>query len=303
MKKLLILLALVAISLSKLYSQQLPLYSQYMLNGFLLNPGMAGSVDYIPVRLTVRQQWVGIKNAPSTQALSGHMLLNNQKIGVGGYIFNDKFGAVTRTGIQGAFAYHMPITNDTKLGLGLSFTAFQYKLDETNLNLIDENDPTISESIQSTFIPDANFGVYLYNEKYFAGIAAHHLIQYKIKLGDNTTSSSRMIRHYFATAGYKFDVGGDFQVEPSFLFKGTEVTPMQMDINLKAYYKKNYWLGVSYRTDKSIIALLGVKYDKYFLGYAFDYTMSNIKNYESGSHEIMFGVNFGEGANKGSSLL
>ncbi len=303
MKKLLILLFVVALSLPKLYSQQLPMYSQYMLNGFLLNPGMAGSVDYIPVRLTVRQQWVGIKNAPSTQALSGHMLLNNQKIGVGGYVFNDKFGAVTRTGVQGAFAYHLPITNDTKLGLGVSFTAFQYSLDETNLNLIDENDPTISQNVQSTFIPDANFGAYLYNDKYFVGLAAHHLIQYKIKLGDNTTSSSRMIRHYFVTGGYKFDLNEDFQLEPSLLFKGTEVTPMQLDINVKAYYKKNYWLGVSYRTDKSIIALLGVKYDKYFLGYAFDYTMSNIKNYESGSHEIMFGVNFGEGSNKGSSLL
>ncbi|MFH2094246.1 MAG: type IX secretion system membrane protein PorP/SprF, partial [Bacteroidota bacterium] len=69
------------------------------------------------------------------------------------------------------------------------------------------------------------------------------------------------------------------------------------------YYMKNYWLGVSYRSSMDIVAILGIKVDKYFIGYAFDYPFSNIHNYSSGSHEIMIGVNIGEGANTGSSLL
>jgi type IX secretion system PorP/SprF family membrane protein len=76
-------------------AQQLPLYSQYMMNAFLLNPAIAGSVDYFPVRLTARQQWVGINDAPSTQALSAHYLFEYQKLGVGGYIFNDQFGPMS----------------------------------------------------------------------------------------------------------------------------------------------------------------------------------------------------------------
>lgn len=60
--------------LTDLYAQQLPLYSQYMMNSFLLNPAIAGSVDYFPVILTARRQWVGINNGPSTQAISTHYL-------------------------------------------------------------------------------------------------------------------------------------------------------------------------------------------------------------------------------------
>lgn len=52
------------------FSQQVPLYSQYMLNGFLLNPAVAGSEGYTAVNLTAREQWIGLNEAPRTYALS-----------------------------------------------------------------------------------------------------------------------------------------------------------------------------------------------------------------------------------------
>lgn len=285
-------------------AQQLPLYSQYMMNGFLLNPAIAGSVDYFPVMVTARQQWVGIKDAPSTQAISGHYLFNNQKLGLGGYIFNDKFGPISKTGIQAAFAYHLPLTGiDSKLGFGLAFKAFQFKFDQSKLVTIQENDPVVNYGVTSQFVPDADFGVYLYNKKYFVGIAATQLIQFNINLGDSSIDKNQIIRHYYGTAGYKFTLSEDFDLEPSFLFKTTAAAPVNVDINVKAYYKKNYWLGFSYRSDKDIVAMLGVKINKFYLGYAFDYTTSNIKDYSNGSHEILIGFNILEGANKGSRLL
>lgn len=304
MKKILFLVCFIGLSIGVINAQQLPLYSQYMMNGFLLNPGIAGSVDLFPVTLTARQQWVGINDAPSTQALSTHVLLGNQKFGVGGYIFNDMFGPVSRIGIQGVFAYHLPLPGiDSKLGMGLAFKGFQYKLDETQLVIIDDSDPSISNAVESTFVPDADFGLYLYNNKYFVGASATQLIEFKIKLGDNVNNENKMVRHYFFTGGYKFAMGKDFELEPSVLVKGTERTPFQFDINAKAYYKKNYWLGVSYRSSNDIIAMIGLKVNKLYFGYAFDYTTSNIKNYTSGSHEIMIGYNINEGKQKGSSLL
>ena len=288
---------------STLKAQQLPLYSQYMMNAFLLNPGITGSVDYVPLRLTARQQWAGIKDAPSTQAISAHGLLNNQKMGVGGYIFNDKFGPISNTGIQASYAYHLPISGETKLGMGISFSAFQFKIDESNLHAIDNSDVALSWTTEKVFVPDANFGLYLYSDKYFVGISGAQLIQYKIKLDNELAGNNQMIRHYYLTGGYTFTLNDNFDIQPSVLIKGTEKTPFNVDINVKAFYKKNYWLGLSYRTSESIIALLGLKVNRYYIGYAFDYTMSTIKNYSSGSHEIMIGVNFGEGANRGSSLL
>lgn len=302
MKKFLVLI-FASISLVST-AQQLPLYSQYMMNAFLLNPAIAGSVDYFPIRLTARQQWVGINDAPSTQALSAHYLFEYQKLGVGGYIFNDNFGPMSRIGIQACASYHLPLTGiSSKLGIGFALKGFQFKFDESKLKAIDDADPALSYSTITKFVPDADFGVYLYNNKYFVGISATQLVQLNIDFGDSSIDKNAIIRHYYAMGGYKFTLNDDFDVEPSLLFKGTMQTPWQIDFNVKAYYKRMYWLGVSYRSSKDIVAMLGVKIKKYYLGYAFDYTLSNIKRYTSGSHEILLGINITEGKNRGSKLL
>jgi type IX secretion system PorP/SprF family membrane protein len=304
MKKLLILAFISITGIYYVNAQQLPLYSQYMMNGFLLNPAMAGSVDYTPIRLTARTQWTGIEDAPKTFALSGHTLFNNKKVGVGGYIYSDMFGPIMRTGIQGSFAYHLSLDGmNSKLAFGLSMQGYQFRLDESKLSLIETSDPAITYGVESRFLPDATFGAHLYNTQYFVGISATQLFQFKVNLGEDNTDQNKMVRHYYATAGYKFNAGENMEIEPSFMLKATEVSPLQVDINLKAIYQKNYWLGVSYRTQDAIIAMLGIKVDKYYIGYAFDYTMSNIMDYSNGSHEILIGFNLGEGATKGSRLL
>lgn len=304
MKKILILTAIIVAGFLTLKAQQLPLYSQYMMNGFLLNPAMAGSVEYTPIRLTARTQWVGITDAPKTFALSGHTLFSNKRVGVGGYIYSDMFGPISRTGIQGAFAYHLPLDGmNSKLAFGLSMSGYQFRLNESKLTLIEDADPAINYGVQTKILPDATFGMHLYNTQYFVGVAATQLFEFKVNLDNATGGENKMIRHYYALAGYKFNASDDFEVEPSVMFKATEVSPVQLDFNLKAYYQKNYWLGVSYRTKDAIIAMLGVKVNQYYIGYAFDYTMSNIMDYSTGSHEILIGVNFGEDANKGSRLL
>lgn len=285
-------------------AQQLPLYSQYIMNAFLINPAIAGSVDYFPIRLTARQQWVGINDAPSTQALSAHYLFEYQKLGVGGYIFNDNFGPMSRLGIQACASYHLPLTGiSSKLGIGLALKGFQFKFDESKLKAIDDADPALSYSTITKFVPDADFGVYLYNDKYFVGVSATQLVQLNIDFGDSSIDKNAIIRHYYAIGGYMFTLNDDFDVEPSLLFKGTMQTSWQIDFNVKAYYKRMYWLGVSYRSSKDIVAMLGVKIKKYYFGYSFDYTLSNIKRYTSGSHEILLGINITEGKKKGSKLL
>lgn len=285
-------------------SQQIPLYSQYMMNGFLLNPAMAGSNDYMPIRLTARDQWEGLNGTIITGAISAHSPVGiGKQHGVGGYIYSDIVGPISRTGFMGAYAYHLKFDGiDSKLGLGLSMSAFQYVVDESDLNLLDDGDEVITGTKESTFSPDANFGAYFYNSKYYIGFAANQLLP--IDVGINGRNKNEMIRHYFLMGGYIFNLNEDFDLEPSLLAKATEKTPAQLDVNLKAYYKKNYWLGFSYRTSNALVCILGVKVDKLYFGYSFDYTFGTIKNYaEYGSHEIMIGFNIGEGTQTGSTLL
>jgi type IX secretion system PorP/SprF family membrane protein len=275
-----------------------------MMNRFLINPAITGNVDYIPLRLTARQQWVGIDDAPSTQAISAHTLLGNKKMGVGGYIFADRFGPETKVGIQANYSYILELNGiNSKLSFGIAFKAFQYKLDYTMMTAIDEDDPTLNNTAETAFVPDADFGVYLQGERYYAGISATQLIQLPIEISGQSIEDNTMVRHYYLLGGYRFQISDKFELEPSVLAKGTEKTPFNLDINLKGIYMQNYWVGVSYRTSQSIIGMLGLKYQGFVFGYAFDYTTSEIQNFQSGTHEIIIGYNFGEGKNKGSSLL
>jgi len=285
MKKIYIVLCL-SLLIVKGFSQQQPLYSQYMLNAFLLNPAIAGTDETSPLKLTFRQQWVGIEDAPSTQAISGHTLLDAlENCGVGGFIYRDKFGPVSQTGIHGAFSYHLKVAANTNMSFGLSMSGFQYVINESNLNIINPADPSITGKTESVWVPDANFGLYLRNPKFYLGVSSTQLIQKKFNLSAYNLGS--MIRHYYFTSGYNWQINEHYILTPSLLLKTTEFTPVQMDINAQIFYKKLFLIAFSYRNKDASVAMIGFKKERFQFGYAFDYTLSKLSTYTHGSHEIM----------------
>jgi type IX secretion system PorP/SprF family membrane protein len=313
-------------------AQQLPVYSQYMMNAFLLNPAVAGHEGYTAINLTAREQWIGLKDAPGTYALSAQTrLLKNSyisrsasirrrkkvmsrsgRVGYGFYAYTDMAGAFNRTGIQGSYSYHIPLES-SQLSLGVSITAYQFRIDENRIKLLDVDDELLLNTEKSALIPDANFGVYFSNEHIYAGISAMQLFQSPLKLGaDKDGPGFRMVRHYFVMAGYRFEISRNLLLEPSFLFKTTEKFISQFDINAKMYFQENYWAGLSFRTGgsysiveesfngkgASAIIMGGVRIDRYYFGYAFDYTFNAIGARTLGSHEIMAAVKFGDNARR-----
>jgi type IX secretion system PorP/SprF family membrane protein len=181
------------------------------------------------------------------------------------------------------------------------------------MKLLDEDDQLLLNTEKSAFIPDANFGVYYTDQHLYAGISAMQLFQTPVKLGaDKDGPGFKMIRHYFVMAGYRFELNRDLLMEPSFLFKTTEKFIAQIDLNVKMYFKENYWAGLAFRTGGSysiveesmngkgscMIFMGGVRFDRYYFGYAFDYTFNAIGARSLGSHEIMAAVKFGDNARR-----
>jgi len=310
MKRILIILVLCIGLVNWVEAQQLPQYSQYMNNNFLLNPGVTGSEEYIPIRLTARQQWVGIDRAPSTQALSGNFVLNNEKIGLGAYFFKDAFGPNSKTGAQLSFSYIMPVGLwDSKLALGVSGVIFQYAFDQSKEKWLDVGDPLLNGEIQTAMVPDANFGIYWHNDRFYLGLSANQLMQFQVDLLGYDASKNTLVRHYFMMAGYKIAINDKFDIEPSTQVKFMSAAPPSIDLNVRGIYKKDYWFGISYRagiptsTGTTLIAMLGMNYKKYIFGYAYDYPLTNLNRYTSGTHEIVIGVNLNKPTPVGSSLL
>jgi len=299
------------------FSQQVPLYSQYMLNGFLLNPAVAGSEGYTAVNLTAREQWIGLNEAPRTYALSfqtrilkksyisrgssikkrGRQGSRGGNVGVGGYIFNDRNGAVERIGLKGTYAYHINL-EQSQLSFGLSLVAYQFRLDEDLIHLADPGDPLWLDAHKSVFIPDADAGVYYTARNYWVGFSVDQLFESTLKIGDSGYDRYVMERNYYLLGGYDFDVTKDITLSPSTLIKLAENGKLQADISGKFYYQQSYWGGLTYRTGHAIIVMAGVSIDKLIFGYAFDIGLNSIMKHSYGTHEFTFIAKFGENARR-----
>jgi type IX secretion system PorP/SprF family membrane protein len=304
-------------------AQTVPMYSQYIMNGFLVNPSFAGRDGYTTVNLTVREQWVGMAGAPSTYAVSFQTrILKNSfiskstavrkkiikptkggKVGLGGYVFNDNNAIFHRTGFQLAYSYHIAmgrtegVPND--LSFGLAMTAYQFAVNMNGL-IYDQSDPVLLSYDRSVFIPDFNFGASFTTTRYYVGFAMTNLLRGSLIFADTSKINRQELGNYFLTGGIKFPLATDWILEPSAFIKASDMffKSVQMDLTARVYYKEDYWAGLSYRTNDAIIGLFGLKYDRFYFAYAFDFTLTDIRKQSYGTHELSIAVKFGESARR-----
>jgi type IX secretion system PorP/SprF family membrane protein len=313
MKKYLILFTFL-LGASVAEAQQKALSSQYMTNYFLLNPAVAGYEKDLNFKAGFRNQWVGFEGAPQTFYLSGEgALFQNSRRrrrgrmqgfhGVGGYLYTDNTGPTRQTAVLASYAYHVPLNRELWLSSGMFVGAQQFKFDPNKVQLADNSnhlDPVTASGPINKFMPDLTLGVNLHSEQFFVGVSLFQVLGNKFFEVENGTSDSRLYRHLFVSGGYNFDVKKNISLSPSILFKYAEPAPVQADFNLKGIYhfskrrrSKNddqIWAAVSYRTQDAVVALLGTQFkEQYQFSYSYDITVSKLRPYSAGSHEIMLG--------------
>lgn len=306
-------------------AQQLPQYSQYMMNKFLINPAVAGSEGYTAFNLTAREQWIGMTNSPRTYAFSaqtrvlrnsfiskgasirkkGQSASRSGKVGLGGHVFTDQSGLVNRTGLKLTYSYHITFQRG-QLSFGLSGSLYQFRVDKEAIRLYNPDDNLVNNYNNRMFIPDADVGVYYSDPKMFGGISASQLFSASLKFGQGSYENFRLLRHYYLMGGYNFDINDYLILEPSVLLKTSEMWTFQLDLTGKLYIYEDYWAGLSYRTGAqagAIIIMGGLKVDKFYFGYSFDYTLSSIMRHSFGSHEFMIALKLGDNARRYKWLI
>jgi type IX secretion system PorP/SprF family membrane protein len=185
----------------------------------------------------------------------------------------------------------------SQLSFGISGVGYQFSVDDSKIRLV-EQEEFYTFADKSIFIPDANVGVYYSDPKLYAGLSVSQMFQSALRLGERGYAEYKMKRYYYLTSGYDFEVNDFLTIEPSFLFKSTEDLNWQADFNTKFVFNEEYWAGLSYRTGGALIFMGGVRVDKYFFGYAFDYTLSSIMKHSYGSHEFMIAIRFGDNSRR-----
>ena len=280
---------------SSLQAQQMPQYTQYMFNDFVINPAIAGVYNYYQIRTNHRFQWVGLLDPPMTNSIAAYGPHSKLPMGYGGYIYNDVTGPTSRTGITGSYAYNVAVSGDLRLSMGLSASIMQYRIDGTQLNPADVSDPAILSLVSTSYLPDAGLGLYLYSDRFYVGLSAAQLLNNNIKIFDNKDGLNRLKTHFNLIGAYHFWIDENWLIEPSVMVKGTAPKELGFDVTARVEWKQTLWGAVSYRYHEAVGVMLGYSFDQtLFFGYAYDIGISDLRKYNTGSHEVMIGYRFND---------
>ncbi len=299
-------------------AQQGPLYSQYMINKFLVNPAVAGVNGYTSINMAVRDQYSGFVNSPRTFSIAAQTRMlddsyitrklqvkknpkkatRDEKVGLGAHIYNDRNGIVSKTGVELTYSYHLNFNNNYQWSFGISGSGFQYKLDDSQTLLFNPDDPLLNSNKKSFWVPDATIGTYFSNKKLYAGLSMNNLFGSALKLGSSHIKDNfRTARTFNIMSGFRYGFENGFSIEPSAILRAAKLAT-EFDISGKLIYQDDYWMGLSYRSNKTMVLMLGVSVEVFYFAYAYDASFGAVRNYGSGSHELMLGVRFGDNSTR-----
>lgn len=267
------------------YAQQDAQFTQYMYNTINVNPGYAGSRGVMSIFGLHRTQWVGIDGAPTTNAFSLNTPINNSNLGLGVSFINDKIGPTSENNISVDVSYSVPMNEDYKLSFGIKGSANLFNLDSGELNPQDPGDDHLQD-VDNKFTPNIGAGVYLHSDKFYAGLSIPSFIKTENYDDDDYSVRQREINYYFIT-GYVFDITPDLKFKPALLTKMVAGAPLQVDVSGNFMLYDKLTLGVAYRWSAAISGMAGFQItDGLFIGYGYDHETTNLKHYNSGSHEV-----------------
>jgi len=286
----------------QVYAQQIPVFSQYIYNPYLYNPGRAGADDLGNVYLSGRRQWTSMPDAPITQTLTFDTPIKDGRSGIGATAFVDNTHIITKLGIMGSYAYRFKFDEEGthSLGAGLSVGLLHQRVDIENATVEDVGDPALlnGDNLRRTVF-DASFGIHYRFKRLNVDVSIPQITNTDVIFRNQTGSTSTydLLSHYLASVRYKFGFGeSKISLEPVAILRATAGLPVQVDGNLVLDWNDRVWFSLGYRSNTAAVnGGLGVRiHDKLSATYTFE--MPPRKDDRTGlgyTHEILLGFRFG----------
>ncbi len=318
MRKTITLVTLLMLGALAAKAQQDPMFTNYMFNSLIFNPAYAGSRDHAAINLLHRTQWWGIDGAPTTQSISMHTPLKNERVGVGFSVVNDKVGPTNSLDANVSYAYRIPVGKG-KLSVGLQGGITNFRADWSKLSIEQAGDIPFSENV-NWWKPNIGAGVYYYTKNFYTGLGVPRIIEYDLipNRTDQLPIYAKQFRHFYYTLGGAIPLKGNALIfKPSLLIKSAAAdsrfrrdtsflqvgAPTQFNVDLSLFFQETLWVGASFRSSIEVFQNKS-SYDSadfwvaYYLGNglrigaSYDYTLTKLQSKAQGSFEIMLGYEF-----------
>lgn len=284
-------------------AQQDPQFTHYMYNMNVINPAYAtDNAGVINLGGLYRTQWVGAVGAPKTATLFAHAPIA-KRVEMGLSFVNDAIGnIVNENNIYADFAYVLPVSDKNKLSFGIKGGLTLFDANLVGLQLLEPADNAFANNINKVF-PNVGVGTFFFGDKYYLGLSAPNLLTTKhINNKDGIQYTGVEAIHYFFTGGYVFDLNQSLRFKPAFMAKGVSGAPLSLDLTTNFLINNKVELGAGYRFDDSVSGLVNFYVTPTLrIGYSYDYTLSNLGQYNSGTHEVfmLFDIDMLRFASKG----
>ncbi len=278
---------LFSLAFLQMLAQQDALYSQYMFNQFTINPAYAGTRNSFSSVLLFRNQWSGLSGAPNTLNFSVHTPFSGKKMALGLNFIADEIGPSKNSSIMGTYAYHLQ-TSKGKLSFGLRGGFYSSSLNTSQLNFFNSSDVHNTGEVYQTITPNFDFGVYYFSPKFYSGLSVNHMFDNN---AENTSQTQlNLNRHFFFNTGAVFVKNENLVFKPSFMVRYNAGSPISFDLNTSVLFKKTIWVGLTYRSSKSLIFISEYNISDFLrVGYSYDFDLSKLRKFHSGSHEVFIG--------------
>jgi type IX secretion system PorP/SprF family membrane protein len=298
------------VSIKSSNAQISPLYTKHYNYEQFVNPAITGRDLYPYFNLSYKKYWLGMSNSPSSICMGASMrlgrfdfynpqkLLNRTKFiskdrtGLGAFVMYEKNGPLGFAHASVCYSYFVPIdpSRTSELSFGLSAQLTKYSLDEDMLDPNDPNDPELRDLEKEPLRPDAGFGIYYHTKQFHIGACANEIFHSSQPYDEDEIVKNKT--DYFFQTGYKFFLKFcDF--EPSLFMGKVNDRPQYVFGQFKFYYKSYNWLAIAYKSSNVLMVSCGIRINRFYIGYAYEYNNLKMGRFYGDSHELMLGMNIG----------
>lgn len=277
---------------TNLYSQQDPVFNQYMNNLLTVQPAYAGMSGYVNMTAMSRIQWVGFDGAPVTSTFTVQGPFKKYNVGLGLSVITDRFGPVRQTGVYADYSFRVLLNDDQYVSFGIKGGFNRYEALLTDLSVHDPNDPVVAFDINKKYMPNFGVGFMWHADNFFVGASVPKIFRNKINSNSGETVYQEEM-NFYAMGGIVFDVADNVKFKPTMLARWSQNTPSVVDFSANALFYDRVWVGATYRLQNSYGLLFQVFVNsRVKLGYAYDLTTFRPSQYNAGTHEFMLSYDF-----------
>ncbi len=274
------------------FSQQDPVYTQYMNNLLTVQPAYAGISGVLNFTGISRAQWVGFDGAPNTNSLTISGPIPGFNVGLGLSIVNDKWGPLRQNGINIDYAFRVMLREEQYLSFGLKAEVNTFQANFTDLRIWDSPDMVFMYDVKLKFIPNMGVGILWHSDRFFLGASSPKILPHTIR-ADDGIAAFREVFHFYGMGGYVFFLNDVVKFKPTILYRWAERTPNYADFTASFLLYDQVWIGATYRFKNSIGLIFQYNLNPQLkFGYSYDKTTFHPTQVNSGTHEFMISYDF-----------